>query len=257
MPVADGVDGLPSGTTTINYGLSNQILVRRQPTAPGGVSAVRDIIDVNITQTYYSNASAAQFDPQYQTYTPSTSTASSFSPVQLAATARPVDIVSGSFRMEIDPKYKAIRTLGANGTVASGIAQISAGWSKREVIPGLDGFSAADSSNFLNVSTTIRRHDNHIGGTYTMNVDIMNRSFLNQRVLAYYNSQCCGVSVDWQSITTPLLNVPSNRHFRHLVHAGRHRILLESARLVRWEIIAAPLAMKLIRDRRARRVTRS
>jgi hypothetical protein len=40
-----------------------------------------------------------------------------------------------------------------------------------------------------------------------------NTAFLQQRIVAYLNSQCCGVSFDWQSISLPLLGIPSDRRF--------------------------------------------
>ena len=45
-------------------------------------------------------------------------------------------------------------------------------------------------------------------------LDVANRGFVQQRIVAYYNSQCCGVSFDWQSISTPLYRRhPSDRRF--------------------------------------------
>ena len=56
------------------------------------------------------------------------------------ASTRPTQTASAQFRMEIDSKYRAIRTLNASGSLQNDRAQITAGWSKREVIPGLAGF---------------------------------------------------------------------------------------------------------------------
>ena len=39
------------------------------------------------------------------------------------------------------------------------------------------------------------------------------RAFLNQRIAASYNSQCCGISFDWQSITSPLFRSGADRRF--------------------------------------------
>jgi hypothetical protein len=88
------------------------------------------------------------------------------------------------------------------------------GWSKRLVIPGLPYFDAANARHFLNGSVTIRTTDNRVGGTYGMNLDVKNKGFLQQRIMAYYNSQCCGISFDWQAISTPLYpGIPTDRRF--------------------------------------------
>jgi hypothetical protein len=91
---------------------------------------------------------------------------------------------------------------------------VSAGWAKRQVIPELAGFGPEYERHFLNANTTIRTVDNKFGGTYGLNYDVKNTAFLQQRIVAYYNSQCCGISFDWQSISTPLYpGIPSDVRF--------------------------------------------
>jgi len=38
-----------------------------------------------------------------------------------------------------------------------------------------------------------------VGGSYTFNYDLKQSSFLQQRVTAYLNSQCCGVAIEYQT----------------------------------------------------------
>jgi hypothetical protein len=210
------VDGLVGGVTTVNYKLTNRVLARRKTpgAAPGAPGTIREILSVEIGQTFYSDALAASYDPQYQSSSVSTvKPAGTFSPLQLTAVSRPNDRTSAQFRMEIDSKYRAIRTLGASGTLDSRHAQMTAGWSKRLVIEGLPGFGPDTADHFLNASTTLKTADNRLGGSYAFNYDVKGGSFLQQRIVAYYNSQCCGLSFDWQSISTPLLGFPSDRRF--------------------------------------------
>ncbi len=49
----------------------------------------------------------------------------------------------------------------------------------------------------------MRTTGNKYGGTYQFNYDIMRTGFLNQRVIAYYNAQCCGVGVEYQTVNLP------------------------------------------------------
>ena len=40
---------------------------------------------------------------------------------------------------------------------------------------------------------------NRIGGYYSFNYDLKQDSFLQQRLTAYYNSQCCGIAAEYQT----------------------------------------------------------
>jgi LPS-assembly protein len=212
----DSVDTLVGGTTRIAYGITNHLLARRKTGSGPGV--VREILTVDLSQTYYSNARATQYDPQYESnLSAASATTSPFTPLQLTVVARPLDRLSGQFRMEYDTKYHAVRTYGASGTLTGGDLQVSMGWSKQQVIPGLQGFDdPASAYHFLNASTTLRRSDGHLGGTYALNWDIHHQTLLQQRIVAFYNSQCCGVSVDYQAVNVAnlgLSTIPTDRRF--------------------------------------------
>ncbi len=205
----DGTDTLVTGTTTVTYGLTNRVLAKRRTGAAPGVAgqagSVREILTVAITQTYYTNSLAAKYDPQYQSsyaglysYTPP---ASPFSPILVSATTRPSDTTSAQFRMEYDAKYNAVRTYNAAGTISEPRAEITAGWSKREVIPGLEGFSdPQNADHFLNAHITLKRPDHHFGGTYAFNYDVLRGYFLQRRYQIFYNTQCCGLAFDYQTV---------------------------------------------------------
>ena len=40
---------------------------------------------------------------------------------------------------------------------------------------------------------------NRIGGLLLFNYDLKQNTFLQQRITAYYNAQCCGVAVEYQT----------------------------------------------------------
>jgi hypothetical protein len=216
----DSVDTAVGGVTTVNYRLTNRLLARRPglpatESAPAVPGPVREILSIELGQTYYTDALASNFDYQYQSSSSSSQApAGTFSPLQFTAIARPADSSTAQFRMEIDSKYRAIRTLSASGTLAAAHADVRAGWSKRQYIPELAGFDNPDrATHYLNAATTIRTRDNNLGGTYDFNFDVRATSFLQQRIIAYYNSQCCGISVDWQSISSSFRSVRSDRRF--------------------------------------------
>ena len=208
----DSVDTLVGGTTTVNYGLINRLLVRGAPSAPGRRGQVREVLSVSMTQSYYTQALASTFDPDYASA--HDSQPSNFSPLSIRASFRPNDLTSGDFRMDVDAEKRAIRTMSGTLRAYSGNTEVNAEWSKRFVIPGLRGFSTG--RHFLSGGTTLRSRTNHVGGSYRFTYDVMDREFVDQRIGAYYNSQCCGVSIDWQKMDTPLWTpqgIPTNTQF--------------------------------------------
>lgn len=208
-------DGLVGGTTRIDYRLSNRILVRRRGSAESSnplqaSSLIREIFSVDLSQSYYSNAIASLYDVAYETRGSGTN---NFGPLRLEAIARPGEETIGQFKMEIDSKYRKVRSYGATGTIQSTHAQVEAGWSREGVIPQLPGYAADEVTHFLNAATTLRSRENRMGGSYVMNLDVKQKSFLQQRIMAYFNSQCCGISFDWQTISTPYYTIKSDRRF--------------------------------------------
>jgi len=218
----DGTDTVVTGTTTMTYGVANRLLAKKRLGTPVGQPApaggVREVLTVGISQTYYTNSLAAQYDPNYQSsfngLYQSQASPSPFSPVQISAVGRPTDTTSAQFRMEYDTRFNAVRTYNASGSIDEPRADITAGWTKRQVIPGLSGFDDPNSANhFLNLAATIKARDNSIGGTYMFNYDVLNAYFLQRRYRFYYNSQCCGVAFDYQTVDTSHFSgfAPSDR----------------------------------------------
>ena len=215
----DSIDYMVGGVTTFDYAITNRLLARRPrpgaaPGTPGAQGIAREILSVEMGQTYYTDPLAASIDRDYESNagTPNRSTGT-FSPLRIRATARPTDAASTTFSMEVDSKHRAIRTMRAAGALEGEHVQISAQWSKYFQIEGLPGFDRP-GDHYLGGTTTLRSSGNRLGGSYFFNIDVANRGFVQQRVVAYYNSQCCGVSFDWQTISTPLYRrAPSDRRF--------------------------------------------
>jgi LPS-assembly protein len=201
----DGVDTLVGGTAQVSYGITNRLLARR-------ARGVRDILTVGIRQTYYTDLLAAAFDPEY-----ASATASPFSPVRINVDLRPADGLIARFTTDIDAEFKKPRTYNASATVRRTWGDVTASWTKRNTIPGLPGFDdPANASHFLNGSTTLRTADNTTGGTYAFNYDVLNGTMVQQRVMAYYNAQCCGISIDYQTVSVAnfgFIQIPADRRF--------------------------------------------
>lgn len=186
----DGLDYVVGDLTRLTYSLSNRLYAKKESS--------REIVSVGISQSYYTDPRAAQYDRGYQSTFDSNRT--NFTPVALTARVAPTTGIQGNFRTEWDSRVNAIRTIAASGSfVSAPWLQAEAGWSQRRFIEDLPGFEEALSSHYLNASTTLRTRRNDFGGTYSFNYDLRQDNFLQQRYMAYYNAQCCGVSVEWQT----------------------------------------------------------
>jgi hypothetical protein len=115
---------------------------------------------------------------------------------------RPTDSLTARFNTEIDPEFRTPRQYAASGSYSAPRVQLTAGWSKRQFIPGLPFYDDERlATHFLNTSTTLSSASNVFGGTYGFNFDIRNQTFLQQRIVAYYNAQCCGIQFDYQTVS--------------------------------------------------------
>ncbi|CAN5381548.1 hypothetical protein BH23ACI1_BH23ACI1_02110 [soil metagenome] len=205
----EGPDFVIGNVTRFTYGLANRLYARRE--------TAREILTATVSQTYYTDQNAVDLDQQYQSSF-SGAAPTNFSPVAFVVRASPSDRFQADFRTEWDARVNALRTLAANGSVhAGGGLFASAGWSQRRFIPALPGFDdPARADHYLNATTTLRSTANRFGGTYSFNYDLRRDAFLQQRALAYYNAQCCGVALEYQVFNLQGLTnvgVPQDRRF--------------------------------------------
>jgi LPS-assembly protein len=205
----EGSDFAVGNVTRLTYGLNNRLYAKK--------AVAREILTVMLGQTYYTDANASQYDQHYQSSF-SGARPSKFSPVSLQVRTSPSDRIQGDFRTEWDHGVGAFRTFAANATVNQEAVQVTAGWSQRRFLPDLPGFDDPNrADHYLNAAVSLRGGRNRIGGTYSFNYDLRRDSFLQQRYLAYYNAQCCGISVEYQTFNFvggfAGLAIPQDRRF--------------------------------------------
>jgi hypothetical protein len=102
------------------------------------------------------------------------------------------------FRTEWDHTTGTFLSFAATGIVNSDHVQASGGWNQQRTAPAQAGGLAITNSHYLNGSVNVRGQRNRIGGTYSLNYDLLRDRFLQQRYFVYYNAQCCGVLVEYQ-----------------------------------------------------------
>ena len=114
--ILEGIDSIYGNTTRYDYGLNNRFYAKRRSPAnsPLRVSQAREILDVTVAQSYYTQPGAAQYDPQYATSFNNTAP-NNFSPIALSVRALPTDEINATVRAEWDSRYRALRTISASG----------------------------------------------------------------------------------------------------------------------------------------------
>jgi hypothetical protein len=189
------IDGLVGGTTQVHYSLATRVLARTRVRG-GGPSQLREILSVTIGQRYYTNAQAGLVDP-YSIFP----TATTFTPVEMAAVVNPFDAISGRFQLLLHPTAWVPQSYSATATIRRDLVQLSASWSRRLYLPGVPNFdNPALASQFLNATTSMTSPSRRYGGSYGVYYDVTRNRLVMQRVMAYISAQCCGLSVEYQTI---------------------------------------------------------
>jgi LPS-assembly protein len=205
----EGSDFTRGGVTSLRYGLSNRLYAKKETS--------REILSGTISQSWYTDARAAAYDPRYQSSTYRSVSRTKFSAVAIQVRGTPTERLQADFRTEWHPVAQTLTTLAANGTVNSAWVQASGGWSRRRFIPDLAGFEEASATHFLNASANVSRPGRRLGGNYSLNYDLKQQTFLQQRIAAYYNAQCCGLAIEYQSFNLQGsfagATVPKDRRF--------------------------------------------
>jgi LPS-assembly protein len=210
----DGIDTYVGGTR-FTYGLNNRFYAKRKLT-PGQPAQSREIIGVELTQSYYTDQRASLYDLQNQTR-PDYTQPVHFSPISLSVRALPTNELNATVRAEFDSQYKKLRTISAQGGYSTQRLQATASWSKRALIPELVGFNDKTFlDQYINGSGTMHTRDNRFGGVYSFNYDVLHAAVQQQRISAFYNAQCCGLAFEYQTYnygSASLSPIPADHRF--------------------------------------------
>jgi LPS-assembly protein len=214
--ILDGTDRIVGGSTRYDYGIRNRFYAKQRSAVAGQAGQAREVVTVEVQQSYHTNERAAQVDPQYLTSEPGTQP-NHFSPIVLTVRAQPTMELNASARAEFDSRYRELRYVTATGSYSwSTRVQTTLTWSKRAFIANLPEFSNPDRlDHSLNTSSTVRTLDNKYGATYTFNYDVLNATMRQQRITGFYNAQCCGVAFEFQNhrFGSGFAGIASDRRF--------------------------------------------
>src|SRR5262245_47316360 len=226
--ILDGTDYFLGGET-YNYGINNRFYAKHRATTPGGLAQAREIVSVELSQSYYSTKQQSLYDRNYQSNNIPGATdvpPTNFSAVALSVRAMPTTQLTANMRAEFDPRYHSLRMISASGSYSwANMFQLASTWSKRGFIPQLPGYNNPDFlDQAINAQTTLHTANNRLGGIYSFNYDILHKNILQQRLSGFYNAQCCGIAFEYQTVNWgSLSNAPitsDHRFFMSFTLAG-------------------------------------
>lgn len=208
----EGTDFTQGGVTSMTYGLNNRLYAKKD--------IAREVVSVSVTQTYYSVASAATVDQNYQSssFTSGVIPPTNFSPVAVQVHVSPTPVTDASMRMEYNTHTHSMPSLSASGSLKHGWVTGNAQYSVQRSTPVTLTDQVATTSHFINGGTTVIKPGNAFGGTYLFNYDIKDAAFVSQTIIGHYNTQCCGIIVEYQKFnygtqSALAIGVPKDHRF--------------------------------------------
>jgi LPS-assembly protein len=219
IPKATGYDIIVGGVTQMSYGLTNRLMVRKEKEGQPQSGAPREMLSVQLRQSYYTDAAASRYDPNYS-YGYNNRKPSSFSPIAMTARATPTNPLSIDYRLEYDPNAPStdpkLLGMGLNGMLRTTDVNITGGWTRQANPIKSQTGAITPASNLLRTSADFRLKQSRIGGIVTFDYDVTQSTLVNQRYVGFYNAQCCGVSFEFQSYNYPNSSsfiLPHDRRF--------------------------------------------
>ena len=206
IPTATGYDIIVGGVTQMTYGLTNRIMVRKDTPGEPQAGAPRELLNVSVRQSYYTDANASKFDPNYS-YGYNNRGANPFSPISLVARATPVMPLAIDYRLEYDsealPDNPKLLGMSLNGTLRTQAVNMTGGWTRQAFASTTPTGIVTNANNFVQSQAELKLKQSRFGGLITFQYDISKSIVVNQRYVAFYNAQCCGVSFEYQAFNYP------------------------------------------------------
>jgi LPS-assembly protein len=203
------VDNIPDGHTEVVYGVNSRLYAKKE--------SAREILTVGVSQSYYSDDRASAVDPRYQSNYEGPVPPSKFSPIALQGHVSPTTTTDATVRAEYDTQFDALRSVAANGGISAGWAHTLIGWSYNRAFPARLADPITTASHYINAAATLRKPGNGWSGIYGFNYDLKAKDFLNQRIIAHYNTQCCGLAIEYQKFNfgtrAGTVGVPTDQRF--------------------------------------------
>jgi len=202
----DSLDYMVGGTTNLMYGLNNTLYAKRKI---GQTSQAVPILAVRISQTYYTNSVASQYDTSYTGAT--AVVPSNFSPILLDVHGDPNTATDVAVRAQFDNRTRNMDYLSVTGRYNwTTRLQTSANYIQtynENPPPRTKGYSS------LGMSVNAHTADNRYGGQYSLLYDALNSTMQQQQITGFYNAQCCGIAFAYYTRPLGFYGQTSNNTF--------------------------------------------
>jgi hypothetical protein len=211
IPTATGYDVIVGGVTQMSYGVTNRVMVRKDIEGQPQAGAPREMLNFSVRQSYYTDENASKFDNSYS-YGFNTRAPNAFSPISLVARATPTIPLAIDYRLEYDPLATAtspkLLGMSLNGMLRAPNVNVTGGWSRQAFTQTTPTGGVVQANNIVQSSADFKIKEGQFGGAVSFYYDVAQSTLINQRYVATYNAQCCGVSFEYQSF-----NYPNNSNF--------------------------------------------
>ena len=250
---AASYDFIVGGVTRISYGLTNRLLVRKASADPatrrgGSRSAPRELLSVGITQSYYTDARASQFDAATNRASCAEADAEPLLAGRVDVRApSPTAFTTATLAHGVRPARTARCEPSTPAASSNYRTQVNCGRLEPRELRAV--LSTGDADAF-NASTTLNFAEGRTGGTYALDWDISARLHhpaaldrLLQRAVLRHRGRVPAVQVPDRRSSA---GFPQDRRFNLVVHARRHRHVLELLRrLRRRALLSASSAVRV------------
>ena len=209
IPKFDGNDYIVD-TNEVRYALVQRFYAKR----PGrnGKSEPLEFLNWRISQTYYKEQLASEFDPNYANLLYGESPLqSNFSPIRSQMRFRPGDHLQGNFTFQYDTQFHQVRNLDLSAGVSYPTVGFDAGWSRVNR-------QALKPENRLRTVDTIRTSGRWsiVPGRFALegrgDYNLIDQKLIQVSGRARYDVQCCGFMVEY--IRSDFGFRPAERQFR-------------------------------------------
>lgn len=209
VPIFDGNDPIPA-TNEVRYALVQRFYSKRR--GPGGRSEPYEFLNWRISQTYYANAHAAQYDPSYASspFGGPGGAAASLSPLQSRFRFRPTREFSTNFDMEYDVNFKQLKYVSLSTNANYARMALQASWFRgNRITERIDRRGV--NRDTIRSSARLVLWPSRLAVDSSMYYDLLNRNLRQWSARMRYDVQCCGFVAE---VIDSDYNAKQNKEYR-------------------------------------------
>jgi LPS-assembly protein len=206
IPNFDRIDPLGIGTSQLDYGLVQHFWAKR-PLRGSNKEVPYELLTWTVTQSYYTQTRASQFDPNYLSSTfnslgktvSSGASAHNKSPIASQLNFRPLPELSTNFNLGYDVYAHGLSWLNLNSSANFDRVGFDVGWT-------VSKFAQPDSGLLNTATNTIRGRarlkliPNKIAMDGRVTYDLIQKQTLETAASLRYDVQCCGFVVEYNHL---------------------------------------------------------